>query len=1439
MTDNVTLKEDEILAITSIFGEDSFQKEEEEKKATDSVSSFSTYIFKLSLDDNNSITTNNNNVGSKKELKIRFYFSLDYPSDEPPIYEILSVYCGVMKIDDLIRLEIDQNFRKLFVPGEVVIFSWIEWLKDYLLNKLLEEEFSSININDDNSEGNEVNEKVEEELMTVEKNLNLENIKNINSETCPKIFHGEPLEHKKSIFLAHLAKVNNIQEVKLVRSMLLSDRKIAKATHNIMAYRILLDNGAILQDNDDDGETAAGSRLLHLLQMLDSRNVIVVVTRWYGGILLGPDRFRDINNCARDLLEKFRLPPNSMNINNSTFRQSEFSKDTTDMDIYEATAAGNLDKVKELLAPKDSGGIVTAFHRANIPNLSSGLTPLHYAASRGHLEIVEWLIEYAGAIVDLEDQTGENALLKASYNGHISVVKYLLEKEANVSQKDNDGWTALHNASAQGYLPIIKHLLEVAKADVDVGSNKNITPLMNASSRGHVGIVEYLLNRAGANPFIKNSFGETAFDSAATSNEAYICELLEKAERDWWKGKRAIPEPISFRDLENSLPPINQPYDVFAFHISVPIILHENQRASSIFPVSLRRPPKYSAANLLKTDYCSPWSLYPSGQPSSKEAVKLPVGPNSSTVSIVTNISSRSQNRLWFWVDEWHIDMTHPRIDAQGWQYARSFDEADKKWSIIPPANANTWVRRRRWVRVMKRRMNLSESNSEDWERLILLKNGDTLPPSMKSKTLKTIFSKQPKSPTQYSKMEEDARNKAAAANRYYKSQLSGANLMRNEYYNIHLPRIITELKSVADECDAGLQYHLARYSYLYESAMVSDASAISPVDLEDGPALRTIVEQINNDSDYLNYVQSFKKKSQKLKINEIPYNQYNMSEQAINIINPTNPKPVFGTDLSELMKRDGGVIPIILRKCVTAVEKYGLESLGIYRLSGVTSQVQSLKSLFDKDAESVDLDSEENLKDINNVSSLLKLWFRELPDPLFPRTMYQDFMKINELHPFFHGQPSSKEAVKLPVGPNSSTVSIVTNISSRSQNRLWFWVDEWHIDMTHPRIDAQGWQYARSFDEADKKWSIIPPANANTWVRRRRWVRVMKRRMNLSESNNPLRFINENNSQLDYIEKAETIIKLSQDYNKRESIDMSEQLIRYKEAIRILKTGIESETDNERKQEANSLIDSFTQHSEYLESIRKGNSDVYAKSPTSSFHDVPMTPTHIPNSSSNNIFKLELPITPSTASFKSFETIEDPWSMTTTNDDIAGNSSFSNYYGNGGVGNGQSMMTSPTRLNSQFSLNITSVPTTNSITSFGVWENDDDVHECRQCRRRFNLWIRRHHCRRCGQVVCDRCSLSRLILPPSQVIFDPSAPNDSSSSSSSASQYHRVCDSCHSSMGHPTKKKRSNSITSSTSISVVPGSKSDQEHIKNCLENQNGNSVSVYKYVGEQKIAF
>ena len=85
---------------------------------------------------------------------------------------------------------------------------------------------------------------------------------------------------------------------------LLSDRKIARATHNIVAYRFCDHNGRLVQDNDDDGETAAGGRLAHLLEIVDTKDVLVVVSRWYGGVQLGPDRFKHINNVARTLLER-------------------------------------------------------------------------------------------------------------------------------------------------------------------------------------------------------------------------------------------------------------------------------------------------------------------------------------------------------------------------------------------------------------------------------------------------------------------------------------------------------------------------------------------------------------------------------------------------------------------------------------------------------------------------------------------------------------------------------------------------------------------------------------------------------------------------------------------------------------------------------------------------------------------------------------------------------------------------------------------------------------------------------------------------------------------------------------------------------------------------------------------------------------------------------
>ena len=118
-----------------------------------------------------------------------------------------------------------------------------------------------------------------------------------------------PIVELKSTFIAHVTPVTDPSQVSTYLSALLaSDRRIRQATHNISAWRIRgASPDASFQDYDDDGETAAGGRLLHLLQAVDAWDVLVVVSRWYGGLKLGPRRFALINSAARDALVKARF----------------------------------------------------------------------------------------------------------------------------------------------------------------------------------------------------------------------------------------------------------------------------------------------------------------------------------------------------------------------------------------------------------------------------------------------------------------------------------------------------------------------------------------------------------------------------------------------------------------------------------------------------------------------------------------------------------------------------------------------------------------------------------------------------------------------------------------------------------------------------------------------------------------------------------------------------------------------------------------------------------------------------------------------------------------------------------------------------------------------------------------------------------------------------
>lgn len=81
-------------------------------------------------------------------------------------------------------------------------------------------------------------------------------------------------------------------------------KKFAKATHNSWAC-VLSDQGAV---KNDDGEAGAAAVILKMLERAELRDHIVVVTRWYGGVHLGGDRFAHVVASVRAYLEALSKP---------------------------------------------------------------------------------------------------------------------------------------------------------------------------------------------------------------------------------------------------------------------------------------------------------------------------------------------------------------------------------------------------------------------------------------------------------------------------------------------------------------------------------------------------------------------------------------------------------------------------------------------------------------------------------------------------------------------------------------------------------------------------------------------------------------------------------------------------------------------------------------------------------------------------------------------------------------------------------------------------------------------------------------------------------------------------------------------------------------------------------------------------------------------------
>ena len=91
---------------------------------------------------------------------------------------------------------------------------------------------------------------------------------------------------KKSRFIANIYHVENVEKAE--EKIKSTKKKYYDAKHNCIAYRVI-ENGKVVEKASDDGEPSgtAGSPMLNILQKNNLCNLVVVVTRYFGGILLG------------------------------------------------------------------------------------------------------------------------------------------------------------------------------------------------------------------------------------------------------------------------------------------------------------------------------------------------------------------------------------------------------------------------------------------------------------------------------------------------------------------------------------------------------------------------------------------------------------------------------------------------------------------------------------------------------------------------------------------------------------------------------------------------------------------------------------------------------------------------------------------------------------------------------------------------------------------------------------------------------------------------------------------------------------------------------------------------------------------------------------------------------------------------------------------------
>ena len=167
----------------------------------------------------------------------------------------------------------------------------------------------------------------------------------------------------------------------------------------------------------------------------------------------------------------------------------------------------DMDHIPFELLPRDSGDAAN----------KEGQTALHYAAEKGDLAVVQFLVEHGADIKAQDTVLSRSAIHFAAENGHLECIKYLTEKGADLMDRDSFGATALHYAARSNRLDVIKFLVD-RKVDYTAKDIRGWSAMHYAASGGSIDVVKYLLGK-GLNINELNEGGRTPLFFARNYHE--------------------------------------------------------------------------------------------------------------------------------------------------------------------------------------------------------------------------------------------------------------------------------------------------------------------------------------------------------------------------------------------------------------------------------------------------------------------------------------------------------------------------------------------------------------------------------------------------------------------------------------------------------------------------------------------------------------------------------------------------------------------------------------------------------------------------------------------------------------------------------------------------------------------------------------------------------